>query len=142
MFTTIGASDIAKHEEHHKKFKVAISKVGFGQLVLSAEKYIALNGDSSQIVYFLSGHYYQYIEGDKQPTRKKKVAQVSKLPKSLQKQEEAKQNVQAQMEQTQGETAVTIEPDMTPEQLQGTIEDIHATMALLRGTEKQVLGQS
>jgi hypothetical protein len=36
-------------------------------------------------------------------------------------------------------TNKVVESDMTPEELQGTIEDIHATMHLLRSTEKQVL---
>jgi DNA-binding Lrp family transcriptional regulator len=132
-FTQAGSSDIAKHEDHYPKFKGAISKIGFDQLVLSAEKYIAKKGNKSQIVYFLKDHYNQYIEVDKPPVSKKKATPISKMPKSIQKQMDAKQSGQAQIAQAQAETAVTIDPE--------TRDDIEATIALLRSMENQGIGQ-
>jgi DNA-binding Lrp family transcriptional regulator len=119
MFTAIGASDITKYEEHHKKFKEVINKIGFGQVVLAAEKYIALNGVSSQIVYFLSGHYNQYIEVDKPSSKGKNNVKVSKV-------ESAREVAMSEIQ-------------LSSEELAATLEDIEKTKALLRSTEQQVL---
>jgi replication initiation and membrane attachment protein len=59
------------------------------------------------------------VKQAKEPARAKKKQPINKLPKSI--------------------THKIVQPEFTAEELKGTIEDIHATMELLRSTEKQVL---
>jgi hypothetical protein len=87
IFAQAGAADIKKHDEHYNKFLNAVNNIGFGNLILSAEKYIESQGKSAQIVYFLTGHYNQYLQKEKTKTAsKKRSRKVSKLPASFQQQ--------------------------------------------------------
>lgn len=122
MFVNQGAADIKKHDEHYPKFLDAINHVGYGQLIVAAEKYIQVEDKQSQIVLFLSGHYNQYIQKDKPVSKKKRKA--VKLPKVMDAQDEINKGAQ--------ESAVA---------LQARYDDIEVTMRKLRGGETVHVGE-
>ncbi|WP_028778556.1 helix-turn-helix domain-containing protein [Shimazuella kribbensis] len=132
IFTNAGAPDIQKHNEHYPKFEEALNKIGFGKLILAVERYIEINKENSQIVYFLNGHYQQYLE---KRTVQKRTGRVGKLPQSIQKQWDDQKSVSEQIEQANTEIAASFELD---EEMKGTYEDIKATMKYLRNTEKKI----
>jgi hypothetical protein len=87
-FTNAGADDIKldkKNKEAYKQFKEIVSDRGFTTLLELAEKYIDEAGKDAQILYFLGGHYKNYLPkksdgSTKQATSKKKEG---KLPQTL-----------------------------------------------------------
>ncbi|WP_222704937.1 helix-turn-helix domain-containing protein [Risungbinella massiliensis] len=114
-FTSVGADDIKKHEEHHNKFLEAIQKVGFPDLIGAASKYIKATGKNAQIVLFLSGLFNEYLDKPKKqkvthlPTKNK---DNSDLPESVRNQEEGK----------------TSNDDLTDEEFEKMKAQLHAKM--------------